>query len=239
MRDKRIKFVPCRLCGEPFELRRGYRQQEYCRDECKRTAKRADSIARARAALQTIATPVEGCWEYRHSLTLSGYGRLWVDGKTRRAHRVAWELTYGPIPDGIEVCHRCDNPPCVRPDHLFLGTAEDNAADREAKGRSRGGKPRKLSTADRAAIRAQYAAGGVTKAAIARAYGVTKTTIGRVIDHHGATAGTPPLGDGMAGRTPMPVPASASAFVGPAPTAPCTDAAIEDLTPVATPDGPP
>lgn len=50
---------------------------------------------------------------------------------------MAWELTVGPIPDGLYVCHRCDNPPCVRPDHLFLGTPSDNAIDRERKGRSR------------------------------------------------------------------------------------------------------
>ena len=64
-----------------------------------------------------------------------GYGIKWVGGKPKRAHRVAWEEAHGVIPDGMYVLHQCDNPPCVNTDHLFLGTAADNAADRDAKGR--------------------------------------------------------------------------------------------------------
>lgn len=60
-------------------------------------------------------------------------------GANRReyAHRVSWELAYGPIPPGLFVCHHCDNPPCVRPDHLFVGTPRDNTLDRDRKGRHR------------------------------------------------------------------------------------------------------
>ncbi len=64
-----------------------------------------------------------------------GYGRTWKDGRSRGAHCVAWEESHGPIPDGLHVLHRCDQPPCIREDHLFLGTNTDNVEDRNAKGR--------------------------------------------------------------------------------------------------------
>lgn len=75
------------------------------------------------------------CWVWTGACNRKGYGEYHFNGKARRAHRVSWELTYGPIPEGLIVCHRCDNPSCVRPDHLFLGTHSDNAIDRERKGR--------------------------------------------------------------------------------------------------------
>lgn len=76
------------------------------------------------------------CWEWTLSKTWNGYGRFSLTpAKGVRAHRFAWEMTNGPIPDGMCVCHKCDNPLCVRPDHLFLGTHKDNARDRERKGR--------------------------------------------------------------------------------------------------------
>lgn len=75
------------------------------------------------------------CWVWAKP-TKGRYVRVRVAGKTFAAHRVSWELEIGPIPDGLEVCHHCDNTKCVRPEHLFLGTHEDNMRDCVEKGRS-------------------------------------------------------------------------------------------------------
>ena len=81
-----------------------------------------------------------GCWEWQASLRNKGYGAfVWKDDTGKeiqgRAHRFAYELLVGTIPEGMDVLHRCDNPPCVRPDHLFLGTIADNNRDMCEKGR--------------------------------------------------------------------------------------------------------
>ena len=75
------------------------------------------------------------CWLWTGPQVGRGYGKTSFNGKTQRAHRVSWELTYGPIPAGVFVCHKCDNPLCVRPEHLFLGTPLDNVRDMCAKKR--------------------------------------------------------------------------------------------------------
>lgn len=76
------------------------------------------------------------CWLWTGARLKTGYGVLKRGGRVLKASRVAWALVKGPIPDGLFVCHHCDNPPCVRPDHLFLGTHLDNMRDRDAKGRN-------------------------------------------------------------------------------------------------------
>jgi hypothetical protein len=75
------------------------------------------------------------CWIWTASTFDNGYGQLKVRGKNRKAHRLAYEIQAGPIPEGLSVCHHCDNRPCIRLDHLFLGTPKENEQDKIAKGR--------------------------------------------------------------------------------------------------------
>lgn len=117
-----------------------------------------------------------GCWIWRGARDAAGYGVVRVDGKSRRAHRVSWELHRGPIPDGMLVCHRCDNPPCVNPDHLFVGTHGDNQADKVAKGRQARGSsmPNAVLTEPMVAeIRSLLSDGELTQQEIAHRFGVS------------------------------------------------------------------
>lgn len=115
-----------------------------------------------------------------------GYGRLRFAGGFHLAHRVAWTLTFGPIPDGRKVLHRCDTPLCCNPQHLFLGDDALNASDREAKGR--GHHPRgtehgmaRLSPADVEEIRTSYAAGRATQPALGQRFGITQQAVSLIV----------------------------------------------------------
>ena len=133
--------------------------------------------------------PNSCCWLWRGGLIGNGYGRFrrgpaHIRGRAL-AHRVAWELTRGPIPAGLAVCHRCDTPRCCNPYHLFLGTVADNNRDMCQKGRARylrGSKIpcAKLSETLIPTIRHRYAAGEfITR--IARDFGVSHQTIRAVV----------------------------------------------------------
>lgn len=119
-----------------------------------------------------------GCWEWQGATQPGGYGKVNVGGRAKRPHRMAYEAFYGPIPNGLFVCHRCDNPLCYRPDHLFLGTHVDNMEDMWAKGRAAKVEHtwRHLTGEQVRAIRGRLALGEIP-AAIAPDFGVTRQTV--------------------------------------------------------------
>lgn len=132
-------------------------------------------------------TRVNDCLEWTGYIRKDGYANFFLDGKTLLAHRVACMLTRGEIPQGMEVCHHCDNRKCVNPDHLFLGSLKDNMQDMVKKGRN---KPQrlfgesnpmaKLSITDILNIRELHEI-GFSYARIACIYHVHKTQIGRIV----------------------------------------------------------
>lgn len=89
---------------------------------------------RERLLAQATIT-LHGCWEWTGRRDKDGYGIAKLKGKSRRAHRLIWQATFGTIPDRLLICHQCDNPPCIRPDHLFLGTPKGNIQFSVARGR--------------------------------------------------------------------------------------------------------
>ena len=111
----------------------------------------------------------------------NGYGSVWVNGKSVRAHRHAWEKANGPIPDGLLVCHRCNNKACVNPDHLYLGTCAENLADAKRDGLMNWPKGEQhwntsLTEDDVRAIRADNR----IRREIAADYGIDKTSVTKI-----------------------------------------------------------
>lgn len=120
------------------------------------------------------------CWPWMRVRDKDGYGLFVVDGRHVRTHRYSYEIHSGPIPEGQDVLHSCDNPPCCNPNHLWLGTDADNAADSMRKGRracgSRHGRA-KLTEAQVIELRARYAAGGVVQRELAEDYDISHALV--------------------------------------------------------------
>ena len=128
------------------------------------------------------------CWEWQAGAHVGEYGQFWLHGRMRLAHRIAWELEHGPIPDGMCILHACDNPNCVNPNHLRLGTVADNNEDRERKGRGRypilrGEKNgcSKLTRVQVHTIRHLYNTGDYTYRELGERFGIDYSLIGHII----------------------------------------------------------
>lgn len=136
-----------------------------------------------------------GCWEWSKTRNPDGYGIMTWQGSRDVVSRIVWAIIHGAIPEGTKILHRCDNPPCARPSHLFAGTQRDNMLDAKAKGRTRKGQRQpaeaikrgaehgaaKLTESDVRSIRERYA-GGETQRALAAAYGVSFGNIHLIVN---------------------------------------------------------
>ncbi len=132
-----------------------------------------------------IAGPDE-CWEWTGAKMHKGYGVIRFQGKGWRAHRLAWMLTYGAIPDEMLACHTCDRVSCVNPAHLFLGTITDNNRDCIAKGRTNPQRGEeiawsKLTEDEVREIRRLHALGGISYVALGKRFDVSETLIRHIV----------------------------------------------------------
>jgi len=132
-----------------------------------------------------MGDPAE-CWPWQGALKETGYGCVWRGRIRYLAHRLSYELFNGPIADGLFVCHKCDNPPCVNPDHLFLGTPADNMVDKTRKGRGRNTfRPgelhpgAKLSQAQVEEI-LELRESGLSQRKVAKMYGIGRSSIANI-----------------------------------------------------------
>ena len=189
----------CAQCGKQFitspcHIRRGIR---FCSIECVHEAQRKQGQETLATRYWARVNKTGACWLWTGAKS-GGYGNISVNGSTTKAHRISWEWTNGPIPEGMAVLHKCDVRLCVRPDHLFLGSIADNANDMVNKGRQavgqrhgsklhperllRGEKHQnaKLTNAMVLQIR-QMAKDGILHKDIAKRFGVTFSTIWSIV----------------------------------------------------------
>lgn len=182
----------CRQCGGE-RLAHVSEQRQFCSMSCRNAwlTARSERTFHERFWSRVQKAGVDECWLWQGARTGSGYGNFCLpNGKWRATHRILWELTSGSIPLGECVLHRCDNPPCCNPQHLFLGSLRDNAKDMVAKGRGRlWGGPRRgerngrarLTAAQVTEARARYEGKYGDIIRLAREYGLGRDAMRRVL----------------------------------------------------------
>ncbi len=187
----------CERCQQSFiknprETYRRYEERRICRS-CATTPlsleERFWSKVNKDGSIPSHCPELGNCWIWEKASHVWGYGEISVQSsRPEGAHRVIWVLVHGPIPEGMHVLHRCDNPPCVRPDHLFLGTHKENMRDMTSKGRhgvfdrtgERNGNA-KLTEFQVTEMR-ERAAAGERAAALAIAYNISDSVVSGIIN---------------------------------------------------------
>lgn len=127
-----------------------------------------------------------GCWEWNGGRTGQAYGAVRIGSRQVKVHRASYRHFNGPLPQGLVVRHKCDNPPCMNPDHLELGTHRDNMRDRDLRGRGvqhQGSRnpAAKITEQDVRDIRKEYARGVLTQAMLGEVYGLTQSSVGEIV----------------------------------------------------------
>lgn len=182
------RTVKCETCGLSFEVRQDKAlSQRFCSKKCRRR----DLVDWKLRFLPKVERG-SSCWEWQGKRDRNGYGRFKIEYKEHFAHRLAYEIEFGEIPEGLRVLHRCDNPPCCNPAHLFAGTQADNVADMISKQRDLEGREKarrqgerhhkaQLSEDDVRAIRTQRGQGRICRE-IAEDFGVTREAVQSIVD---------------------------------------------------------
>lgn len=179
----RVKPVErkCRFCGKrfwskPSAVRRG--SGLYCSKQCVHS----DRVLPPERFWKRV-NKTQGCWIWTGGKDSAGYGQISVRRKKERTHRLAWLLTLGRIPKGMFVCHKCDNPSCVNPAHLFLGSNRDNMEDKIRKKRHVFGERTPNSKLTVGDVRFIRSCKSMTHVEMAKIFGVCSQTIDSVVNH--------------------------------------------------------